>query len=67
MWSHIQTLSYALDSSFPRPRRVGLVFIVSASHVVVCGFASRPGHTKDHHKNGTNCLPALHACIRVGV
>ena len=22
------------------------------------GFASRPGHTKDHHKNGTNCLPA---------
>ena len=21
-------------------------------------FASRPGHTKDHHKNGTNCLPA---------
>ena len=22
------------------------------------GFASWPGHTKDHHKNGTNCLPA---------
>ena len=22
-------------------------------------FASRPGHTKDHHKNGTNCLPAM--------
>ena len=22
---------------------------------------SRPGHTKDHHKNGTNCLPAWHA------
>ena len=21
-------------------------------------FASRPGHTKDHHKNGKNCLPA---------
>ena len=21
-------------------------------------FASRPGHTIDHHKNGTNCLPA---------
>ena len=21
----------------------------------------RPGHTKDHHKNGTNCLPAWHA------
>ena len=25
------------------------------------GFAFRPGHTKDHHKNGTNCLPAWHA------
>ena len=24
-------------------------------------FASRPGHTKDHHKNGTNCLPTWHA------
>ena len=22
---------------------------------------SFPGHTKDHHKNGTNCLPAWHA------
>ena len=24
---------------------------------LIC-YASRPGHTKDHHKNGTNCLPA---------
>ena len=24
-------------------------------------FASRSGHTKYHHKNGTNCLPAWHA------
>ena len=24
-------------------------------------FASQPGHTKDHHKNCTNCLPAWHA------
>ena len=31
------------------------------------GFAPRPGHTKDHHKNGTNCLPAWHAGTRVGV
>ena len=30
-------------------------------------FGSRPGYTKDHHKNGTNCLPALHACVRVEV
>ena len=33
---------------------------VSASHTVGRVFASRPGHTKDHHKNGTNCLPACH-------
>ena len=26
---------------------------------------SRPGHTKDHHKNGANCLPAS-ACMRQG-
>ena len=23
------------------------------------GFASRSGHTKDHYKKGTNCLPAI--------
>ena len=30
----------------------------------------QPGHIKDHHKkNGTNCncLPAWHACVKVGV
>ena len=36
-------------------------FIVSASRTVGREFASRPGHTKDHHRNGTNCLPAWHA------
>ena len=41
--------------------RDGLVVSVSASHTP---WAS---HTKDHHKNGTNCLPAFHACVRVGV
>ena len=25
------------------------------------GFSSRSGHTKDHHKNGTDFLPAWHA------
>ena len=39
----------------------GLVVSVSASHTVGREFASRTGHTKDHHKNGTNCLPAWHA------
>ena len=41
--------------------RVGLVVSVSASHTICHEFASRPGHTKNHHKNGTNCLPAWHA------
>ena len=43
------------------PCQVGLVVSVSPSHTVGCEFASRMGHTKDHHKNGTNCLPAWHA------
>ena len=47
-----------------KPHCVGFVVIVPTSHALV--FAPRPGHTKDHHKNGTNCLPAWHACIRVG-
>ena len=38
--------------------RVGLVISVSTSHTVGREFVSRPGHTKDHHKNGTNCLHA---------
>ena len=40
------------------PCRVGLEVSVSSSHTVGRGFASRPGHTKDHHKNGTN--PLIH-------
>ena len=44
-----------------------LSLIMSASHAVGQVFASRQGHTKDHHNNGTSCLPALHSCVRVGV
>ena len=44
-----------------RPCRVSSVGSVSASRTVGREFASRPGHTKDHHKNGTNCLPAWYA------
>ena len=44
--------------SFAGPCRVGSVGSVSASHTEGREFASRPGHTKDHHKNRTNCLPA---------
>ena len=41
-----------------RPYRVGVVVSVSASHTVGRESASRPGHTKDHNENGTNCLSA---------
>ena len=40
---------------------VGSVGSVSASRTVGREFTSRPGHTKDHRKSGTNCLPAWHA------
>ena len=43
------------------PCLVDLVVSVSASHTFGRGFAFLPGHTKDHHKNGTNYLPAWHA------
>ena len=46
------------SSSDDVPYRVGSVGSVSASRTVGREFASRPSHTKDHHKNGTNCLPA---------
>ena len=45
-----------------RPRRDGLMVSLSASHALCGGFAPRSGQNKDHHKNGTNCLPAWHAC-----
>ena len=36
---------------------------MSASNAVGHGFMPLSGHTKDHHKNCTNCLPAWHAYI----
>ena len=35
--------------------------IGSASHTVCRQVTSWPGHTKDHHKNVTDCLPVWHA------
>ena len=49
------------------PRRFSLVVSVSASHTVARGRASRLDYTKDHLKNSTNCLPAWHTSVRVGV
>ena len=50
-----------------KPCRVGLVVSVSATHTAGRGLASRPGHTKDHHKMVQTA--SLHGtqCIRVGV
>ena len=53
-------LCLSLSLTLP-PCRVGLVVSVSTSYTVGREFASRPGHNKDYHKNGTNCLPAWHA------
>ena len=52
--------TYVHNSNNESPCQVGFVVSVSASRTVGREFASRPGHTKDHHKNGTgsvwNCL-----------
>ena len=52
------TLSLCLLNA--KPCRVGSVSSVSVSRKVGREFASRPGHTKDHHNNGTNCI-GMHA------
>ena len=51
----------------PKPCRVGSVGSVSASCTVGREFASRPGHTKDHHKMVQTASLHRHACVRVGV
>ena len=57
----ISSLRYRGERTSQSTRRGGLVVSVSASHVVGCGFAPRPVHTKDHHKNNKNGLTAWHA------
>ena len=37
---------------------INIYFQINCSRTVGREFASRPGHTKDQHKNGTNCFPA---------
>ena len=49
-------------------RWLTVVVNTSSSHEVGHGFVSPWVHSKDHHKNCTNCLPVWHADItRVGV
>ena len=40
---------------------------MSALCAVGRGFALRRGHTKDHHKSGTNCLPPWHKDIKLRI
>ena len=54
---HASTNSAFLDGG---PCQVGLVFRLSASHTVGRGFASLPGHTKDHHQ--LDCLKGRVVC-----
>ena len=62
MWTG-NTVPIQIETLFRshKPCRVCSVGSVSASRTVGREFASRSGHTKDHHQNGTNCLPAWHA------
>ena len=41
--------------------RLRLVVSISAPHTADREFASRRGHTKDHHKNRTNWIPSWYA------
>ena len=61
LYLSVLLLYYVYFPSFVSPCRVGSVGSVSASRTVHREFASRPGHTKGHHKNRTNCLPAWRA------
>ena len=60
MYTHVHLFGTTRTQK-EQPCRVGLVVSVSASVSVGRGFASRPGHTKDHHKDGKNSLPVWHA------
>ena len=57
----VLSFPYTVTRVSREPCRVGSVGSVSASRTVGREFASQPGHTKDHHKYGTNCFPAWHA------
>ena len=46
---------------------VGLGVSLSPTHAVGHRFVPQLDHTEDHHKNGTNCLTAWQASVKVGV
>ena len=59
----IRNVASNLPDRVSRP----LVVSVSAAHAIGRGFTPRAKHRKDHHKNGTNCLPTWHEDVRVEV
>ena len=44
------------------PRRDDIVASLYATHALGGEFANRRGYNKDHHRNGTYCLPVAHLC-----
>ena len=61
------TNAFVLEKFTSKPCRVGSVGSVIASRTVGREFASRPGHTKDHHKMVQTASLHRHACVRVRV
>ena len=55
---NLWVMNITFSDKISKPCRVGSVGSVSASRTVGREFASRPGHTKDHLKIGTNYLSA---------
>ena len=47
--------------------RVGLAVSVSASRAIGRGFAPPVGSWQKLSKNGKNCLPTWHTCVRIGL
>ena len=56
--AHCKQLDAALRKHDTFGVQSSLWVSVSASNAVGRGFACRTGHTKEHHENGTNCVPA---------
>ena len=62
-WNRIPTYHINSHRDYLQLPRDGLVVSMFASHTVGHGFTPRPGHTKDHNRNGTKWLPPWHAGI----
>ena len=57
---HIRHYLNIPSNSFLTHGLLTIVYLMTVSGWL-SEFASRPGHTKYHHRNGTNYIPAWHA------